>query len=107
MTKALATPYAQQPAAGICASPEGETVVITLNADVPDPRCSKVRADQKLMVINNTQSELLVSIGNYKETLAPGGEFTVDQPFGEYLAPEVHQLSVTPCCGAEIWLEEK
>lgn len=57
-TQTLATPYAMQPAAGICASFEGEIVEITLNADVPDPRCSEVRPDQKLRVINHTQSKL-------------------------------------------------
>jgi hypothetical protein len=103
----LATPYAQQPAAGICASFEGEMVVVTLNIDIPDPRCAKVNPDQKLTVINNTQAELGVSIGPYKNTLAPGGQFTIDKPFGEYLAAGVHQLTVTPCCGPEIWLEEK
>jgi hypothetical protein len=103
----LATPYAQQPAAGICASFEGEMVVVTLNIDVPDPRCAKVNPDQKLTVINNTQAELGVSIGPYKNTLAPGGQYTIDKPFGEYLAPGVHQLTVTPCCGPEIWLEER
>ena len=106
-TVALATPYAQQPAAGICASTDGESVVITLNPELPDPRCSKVLANQKLTVINNTQSDLLVAIGSFEENLAPGGRFTIDKPFGEYLAPGVHQLTVTPCCGAEIWLEEK
>ncbi|NJD58193.1 MAG: hypothetical protein C3F13_16660 [Anaerolineales bacterium] len=103
----LATPYAQQPAAGICASPDGQAVVITLNPDIPDPRCSKARPDQKLMVINRTQASLLVSIGKFEDLLPPGGQFTVDEPFGEYLAAGVHQLSVSPCCSAEIWLEEK
>jgi len=101
----LATPYAQEPAAGICASFEGEMVVVTLNPDVPDPRCSKVRPDQKLSVINKTQNTLEVSIGRFTASLEPGAETKFDTPFGEYLAPGVHQLLVSPCCGPELWLE--
>lgn len=104
-TQSLATPYAMQPAAGICASFEGEIVEVTLNTDMPDPRCSEVRPDQKLRVINKTQNKLEVSIGSFTASLEPGAETVFDTPFGEYLAPGVHQLMVSPCCGAEIWLE--
>jgi len=101
----LATPYAQQPAAGICASFEGEVVTVTLYPDVPDPRCSKVRPDQKLSVINKTKNTLEVTIGSFTVSLEPGAETLFDTPFGEYLAPGVHQVLVSPCCGAELWLE--
>lgn len=100
----LATPYAQEPAAGICASFEGEMVTISINPDIPDPRCSKVRADQKLTVINQTQNTLQVSIGSFNVSLEPGAKTIIDTPFGDYLAPGVHQLQVSPCCGAELWL---
>jgi hypothetical protein len=101
----LATPYAQQPAAGICATPEGEIVTVTINPDVPDPRCSKVKPDQKLAVINKTQNTIEVSLSRFTFSLQPGAEATIDTPFGEYLAPGVHQLQVSPCCGPELWLE--
>ncbi len=103
----LATPYALQPAAGICASFEGEMVTINLNIDISDPRCSKVTADQKLTVINQTLTTLQVSIGSFNSNLLPGGAYTVDVPFGDYLAEGVHQLQVSPCCSAELWLEGK
>ena len=103
----LATPYAQLPAAGICASFEGEMVVVSINPDVPDPRCAKVRVDQKLTVVNRTENTLEVSIGAFKASLEPGAETTFDTPFGEYLAVGVHQLQVSPCCGSELWLEGK
>jgi hypothetical protein len=105
--KALSTPYAQEPAAGICASFEGEVVTINLYPDIPDPRCSQVRADQILKVNNQTQVTLEVSIGSFIDNLAPGASITFDTQFGDYLAPGVHQLQVTPCCGAELWLVEK
>lgn len=103
----LATPYAQQPAAGICATFDGEVVTVTLNADIPDPRCAKVKPDQTLKVINNTVNPLSVSIGNFKTALLAGNSYSIDVPFGDYLAPGVHQLQVSPCCGVELWLEEK
>jgi hypothetical protein len=102
----LATPYAQQLAAGICASFEGEMVKVTLNPDIPDPRCTKVRADQKLTVVYQTQDTLQISIGRFTASLGPGKETTFDTSFGEYLEAGVHQLQVSPCCGAELWLEE-
>ena len=80
--------------------------MVTINPDIPDPRCSKVRADQELTVINNTQNTLEVSIGSFRASLEPGSETIFDTPFGEYLEPGVHQLLVSPCCGPELWLEE-
>lgn len=104
---ALATPYAQEPAAGICATFDGDVVTITLNADVPDPRCARVRPDQTLKVVNNTVTPLSISIGPFKSALLAANAYSIDVPFGDYLEPGVHQLQVSPCCGAEIWLEEK
>jgi hypothetical protein len=103
----LATPYAQQPAAGICASPTGEIVKVTLNPDLPDPRCIKVSADQKLSVLNQTQYRLNICIGRFTTSLESGQETIFDTPFGDYLEPGVHLLQVSPCCGAELWLEVK
>lgn len=104
-TLTLATPYAQLPAAGICASFDGEVVTITLDIDMPAPRCAKVRPDQTLSVVNNTLSTLRVSIADFSHSLLPGETYTIDVPFGDYLAAGVHQLAVEPCCGAELWLE--
>jgi hypothetical protein len=104
---ALATPYAQEPAAGICTSFEGQMVKVIINQDIPDPRCAKVRADQKLMVVNHTQDTLQISIGRFTASLESGKETIIDTPFGEYLEVGVHQLQVSPCCGPELWLEKK
>ncbi len=106
-TFTLATPYSQEPAAGICASSPETTVVVTLNPDIPDPRCTKVRSDQMLAVVNGTLNTLRVSIGDFNRSLLPGEEWTINVPFGDYLEVGVHQLSVTPCCSAELWLEGK
>jgi hypothetical protein len=104
-TQPLATPYAQEPASGICAEFEGSLVSVSLRPDVPDPRCVRVRADQHLSIKNDTDQYLQVSIGGFQAELAPGQEIAFETPFGEYLAPGVHQLttSATPG-GSEIWL---
>jgi hypothetical protein len=102
----LATPYAQEPAAGICGLAEGEWVTMTIFVDIPDPRCIRVEPGQKLTVINQTQGRISVSLGRFHSDLNPGEEIHLDQPFGTYLAPGVHLLEVDPCCGGTLWLLE-
>jgi hypothetical protein len=104
-TYALATPYAQQPAAGICASFDGTLVTITINVDVPEPRCTRVRPSQTLKVVNATLNTIQVTLGQFSSSIAPGADYSIAVPFGEYLATGVHQLMVTPGSGAELWLE--
>jgi predicted small lipoprotein YifL len=104
-TPGLATPYSQEPAAGICGSFEDEVVVITINPDIPDPRCVIIAPDQILKVVNNRQETLQVSIANMEATIEPGSEHTFNVPFGQYLAPGVHLIEVKPCCGASLWLK--
>lgn len=102
---ALATPYAQQPAAGICASFDGTVVTVTINIDTPDPRCVIVKPDQTLTVINNTPESLLVSIGSFTASINAGEKNTFDTPFGEYLAPGVHRIQVSRYSASELWLQ--
>jgi hypothetical protein len=101
----LATPYAQQPAAGICASFSSTMVTVTINTDIPDPRCAKVQPDQTLAVVNNTLNPLVVTLGRFTSKVQPGEKTVFDTRFGDYLEPGVHQFQVSPCCGAELWLE--
>ncbi len=104
-TYALATPYAQQPAAGICASFDGGVVTITINVDAASPRCARVLPEQTLAVVNKTLNTVQVSIGRFSSSILPGAAYTITVPFGDYLAPGVHQLAVSPTSGAELWLE--
>ena len=101
----LATPVASQPAAGICGESEGTVVTMTINPDIPDPRCLVVYPDQKLRVINRKDETLGISLGQLSATLEPEAEHTFEQPFGKLLLPGVHFLGVSPCCGGEIWLK--
>jgi hypothetical protein len=81
-------------------------VTVTLNPDIPDPRCTKVRPDQTLTVVNETTITLTISLGNFKSSLEPRDIYSILVPFGDYLEVGVHQLTVSPCCGAELWLGE-
>ncbi len=113
-TFALATPYAQQPAAGICAEPSdddrashpGGEVVMRLEPGIPDPRCMIILAHQHLRVVNKTGAEVTITLGSYSAVLGQDGETVFETPFGDYLMPGVHALQVDPCCGGELWLKE-
>jgi len=102
----LATPYAQQPAAGICAEPTGDEVVMRLEPGIPDPRCMIILTHQHLRVVNKTRAEVRIALGSYSAVLGPDGETVFENPFGAYLMPGVHALQVDPCCGGELWLKE-
>lgn len=103
---ALATPYAQQPAAGICAGPiEGEIATVEIWPDIPDPRCIQVIADQRLKVVNRTGEPIQIQLGSLVEELAPQEAYNLACPLDDYLAPGVHQLLVSPYPGPEIWLK--
>jgi hypothetical protein len=100
----LATPIADSPAAGICAEQEGSLVTVTIFPDIPDPRCSFVRPEQQLRVINMRSETLKVSLAGLEAEIAPGEEHVFEEPFGALLMPGVHRFDVLPCCGAELVL---
>jgi hypothetical protein len=98
----LATPVAESPAAGICASFDEQVVRIQILPGIPDPRCVQVRGEQLLSIRNSTQDSIEVGLGPFSAQLAPGQEYFISQPFESYLAPGVHVVNVKPCCGGEI-----
>ncbi len=100
---------AEGPTAGICVDPPtGEFVVMTIRPDVPDPRCAKARRDQQLVLVNDTVSPVQASLGLFNATIQPGEEGRLDMALGEYLAPGVHFIQITPPgMGGELWLLDK
>jgi hypothetical protein len=98
----LATPVASSPAAGICASSDSQIVAVQILPGIPDPRCAQVRGDQQLSITNRTEGTIEVGLGPYSAELAPGQEYLITAPFQAYLAPGVHAVNVSPCCGGEI-----
>lgn len=105
-TPALKPADAESPAAGICTDPpKDEFVTMTIRPDVPDPRCAKARRDQQLVLVNATAAPVQVSLGVFNMTIQPGEEGHLDKALGEYLAPGVHFIQVSPPgVGGELWL---
>jgi hypothetical protein len=103
-TPERATPYAAQPAAGICGEAQGDEVVMTLEPGIPDPRCVIVTPGQHLRVVNRTGSAIRIGLGGFVADIAPDDEAVFGTPFAEYLLPGVHLLQADPCCGGELWL---
>jgi hypothetical protein len=93
----------QTPVAGACSGPSTDPVVtVTVGLDnVPQPRCTKVTADQKLKIVNNSNQVIQDSIGQYTINITPGQKQLIDASLGTYLAPGVHNIA-----GAEIWLQK-
>lgn len=104
----LAPPDATSPAAGACAHGTGSTVSIALNPDGPAPRCVTVSAEQQLRVVNQSGvSAITVSWAGYPSRSVPAGKATVyDRPFGDYLAPGVHEVRISQYESGplEVWL---
>jgi len=84
------------PVAGICAEAEGEWATVKITPDTPSPRCLRVTSEQRLKVINGTQAVVQIKLGEFALELQPGIEGTLEMPFGQYLAPGVHQMLVSP-----------
>ena len=102
VVNALKLPDSDQPAAGICDPEDGAVVTITINADVPSPRCVKVASRQQLKYVNATGAPLRVAFWMFDVQIPPGQEYVFDMPVGEYLTPGVHRLG-----GAEVWLTDR
>jgi hypothetical protein len=101
-----ATPEADSPAAGICASFKEPTIRVVIQAwpgNVPDPRCIRVRADQNLVIENATAAAITFRLGRFAATIEPGETYAIEPAFGEYLAPGAHSLHIEPYGGPEIF----
>lgn len=109
LTPSLKPADAESPTAGICAEPPaGEFVVMTIRPDVPDPRCAIARRDQQLVLVNATVSPIEASLGIFNAIIQPGEEGRLDMALGEYLAPGVHFIQVSPPgMGGELLLLDK
>jgi hypothetical protein len=100
---------ASTPAAGTCGNaPSGGAAEITLNPDVPSPRCVIVHSLNQLKFVNNTDSEQSVSTGYDAVTLQPHEAHLFAQRVGDYWAPGVHRIDTGALyagSGPEVWLQ--
>ncbi len=104
VTSGLKPPDSDQPAAGICGLATDEIVTVTVNPDVPSPRCVQVTGTQRLQVVNATDATVQVTLAQFNVQVQPGQAQLFDAPFGSYLAPGVHLVRVIGGSGPEVWL---
>ena len=94
---ALATPEPGGPAAGTCLGPdEGSTGTITINEDVPSPRCLQIRPSQRLILVNATAHSMTARVGRLEMRLEKGGTVQTTLGVGRYLvAGGVHRVRLS------------
>lgn len=111
----LVGPQSLVPAAGACGRTAGSVVTVYVDPDVPEPRCTEVRPDQRLRVVNASNrfdqrgKTITVRWAPFaSRTLPVGSISSYARPFGSYLARGVHglRLSLYAGGGAEIWLRQ-
>jgi hypothetical protein len=93
------------PAAGICADSQYDPVSIVLGSG-PDGmplggRCIVVNTTQRILLINQTGSQVSFQFAGLNIDLPAGGEMLLDKPAGNYLATGVHHLLMAP----EVWVK--
>lgn len=86
-------------AAGICAVFPGDIVALSINLDVPDPRCANVKGHQHLKVINTTDETQRITIGDKSFNIEPGGEHLIDEELSTFLQPCCNFLQADPGMG--------
>jgi hypothetical protein len=100
------TARGQYPIALSCPAATEATTIITLNFDVPSPRCVMLKPAARLGFENNTAATITVQIGRYQLTLKPHARRIIDQPAGDYLMPGDHiaVVSLYGATGPEIYV---
>ncbi len=100
---------APYPAAGVCSQVSSDVVTIIVAVDVPRPRCVLVAAQQRLRLLNDTDSSVEVRLGPFSTELAAGETTIFDRPLGEYLESGVHVVEISRYggSGAELWLRDE
>lgn len=86
-------------AAGICSEFTSDIVSVSINPDVPDPRCVRVDGGQRLNVVNNTNDRQTISLGTLDFKLESGEEYLIDKPMSSFLQPCCNYLQADPGMG--------
>lgn len=86
-------------AAGVCGRAMGGTPTLTIEPDVPSPRCMVVSPRQRLRVVNETDADgkgatIVVDFAGFHAAVPPGGSVILAAPLGTYLKPGSHFLRV-------------
>ena len=113
---AMVPPDGVTPAAGTCASAAGGVAFITLNPDVPSPRCIKVHDSDRLKIKNNMGVKVHVEDGGngFVEDIDNGATVEEVKAVGCCWQPGVHRLRISNAnthaqlyggSGPEVWLQ--
>ncbi len=113
-TRSLVPADSVYPTAGSCDYASGAVVTVTMNPDVPMPRCVSLHPYQQLRVVNNSAElgsppvTITVTWADFAPRVLQAGESTTfAEPAGSYLAVGVHRVHTPPLYGgsaAEVWL---
>jgi hypothetical protein len=79
-------------AAGVCVGQDSEIVAVTLEIDVPSPRCVVIRGSQRLRVTNHFEKTALAKLGPLEMVIPTGASVTVRETFDSYMEPGGHTL---------------
>jgi hypothetical protein len=106
-TNTLVPADAKTPAAGVCATVTGKVVTVTLNIDVPSPRCTIVNADQTLDLVNGTDRTINLNYATFKSPIYSHSGYSFPGNIGSFFAPGVHVIttSLYGGSGPEVWLQ--
>jgi hypothetical protein len=113
---AMTPPDGVTPAAGSCSQATGGVAAITLNPDVPSPRCIVVHDTDRLKVTNNMGVKVHVDDGynGYSQDIDNGATQEEVKAVGCCWQPGVHRLRVSNAnthaqlyggSGPEVWLQ--
>jgi hypothetical protein len=95
------------PAAGTCGDAVGGYAAITLNPDIPSPRCVIVHDSDQLKITNNTDELQAVDNGANETSLHPHETRVLGPALGTIWAKGVHRLETTLYGDSdpEVWLK--
>jgi hypothetical protein len=98
---ALEPADSQSPVAGICSEITNDSVVSVIIGEdnVPQPRCTKITANQKLKIVNNSNTSYQINLKQFKNSILPGQSFEFPNSVGSFLSPGVHFIA------GDIWLQ--
>ncbi len=87
-------------AAGACGRAHGEIPTLTIEPDVPSPRCLVVSPRQRLRVLNETGAEgaqgakITIDFAGFHAAIPLGESVILEDRLGTYLMPGSHYLQV-------------
>ncbi len=90
-----------QSAAAACGQARGGVPTLTIESDVPVPRCLVVQPHQRLRVLNETQAPgapggpIRISLAGFHASVPLHGSVILDARLGSYLMPGWHYLNVS------------